>query len=247
MPSGSGGLAFPFGLTFGPDGNLYVGNVANQSIMRFNGTTGAFIDTFVPAGSGGLFGLGGLTFGPDKNLYIGSFATSNVLRYNGTTGAFMDAFVPSGSAGLTNPLGLTFGPDGDLYVSSHASNSILRYNGTTGAFIDTFVSPGTGGLAFPARIAFGPDHDLYVQNYLGQVAVTGEFISGLQASNILHYNGTTGAFVNLVVPADSNGVDNIGGLAFTSSTSVPEPASTVGLLMLGVWGMVSQVKHKLKK
>jgi streptogramin lyase len=55
IPPGSGGLAFPFGLSFGPDGNLYVGNVATQSILRYNGTTGEFIDTFVPPGSGGLF------------------------------------------------------------------------------------------------------------------------------------------------------------------------------------------------
>jgi DNA-binding beta-propeller fold protein YncE len=142
---------------------------------------------------------------------------------------------------------LTFGPDNNLYVSSHASNSVLRYNGTTGEFIDTFIPPDSGGLAFPARLAFGPDNNLYVQNYLGQVAVTGDFISGSRTSSILRYNGTTGEFIDTLVPAGSNGVDNIGGLTFTPTTSVPEISPTWGLLMLGAWGAVSQVKNKLKK
>jgi hypothetical protein len=64
---GSGGLLSPIGVIFGPDGNcdgyqhIYVTNIAftgyygkNGNVRRFDGLTGAFIDTFVPAGSGGL-------------------------------------------------------------------------------------------------------------------------------------------------------------------------------------------------
>ena len=59
---GSGGLDNPFDLVFGPDGNLYVGSTSNNNVLRFNGTTGAFIDTFVPSGSGGLTTANWLTF-----------------------------------------------------------------------------------------------------------------------------------------------------------------------------------------
>ena len=39
-----------------------------NSILRYNGTTGEFIDAFIPPGSGGLTSPGGATFGPDGNL-----------------------------------------------------------------------------------------------------------------------------------------------------------------------------------
>jgi DNA-binding beta-propeller fold protein YncE len=59
VASGSGGLTLPRPLTFGPDGDLYVGSFGTGDILRFDGTTGAFLNAFVPAGSGGL---GGPTF-----------------------------------------------------------------------------------------------------------------------------------------------------------------------------------------
>jgi hypothetical protein len=93
---------------FGPDGNLYVTSDFTHSVLRFDGTTGAFVDVFVPSGSGGLSLPVDLAFGPDGNLYVSSFFTDSVLRYSGTTGAFIDAFVPSGRGGLDGPTGLVF-------------------------------------------------------------------------------------------------------------------------------------------
>ena len=151
---GSGQLLDPEGLTFGPDHNLYVANVDGNDVLRYNATTGTFIDSFVAAGSGGLAAPRDVIFGPDGNLYVTSFGTNAVLRYNGTTGAFLDAFVPAGSGGLSLPRDLLFGPDGNLYVGSFASGDILRYNGNTGAFIDTFVAAGSGGLGGPTFLAF---------------------------------------------------------------------------------------------
>ncbi|HRQ65140.1 MAG TPA: zinc-dependent metalloprotease family protein [Xanthomonadaceae bacterium] len=48
----SGGLLFPSGLAYGPDGRLYVSSRGNDRILRYDGATGAFIDVFskVPPG-----------------------------------------------------------------------------------------------------------------------------------------------------------------------------------------------------
>lgn len=121
---GSGGLgsecaAAPMGMLFGPDGDLYVASGgATDTVLRYDGQTGAFIDTFVTDGSGGLNQPASLAFGSDGHLYVSSAATDSILRYDGPTGAFIDAFVASGSGGLEEPHGLVFGPDGNLYVCS---------------------------------------------------------------------------------------------------------------------------------
>jgi len=199
VPSGSGGLFLPSGLTFGPDCSLYVTsgteNGGGGQVLRYQGGTGGFVDAFVPSGSGGLVHARSLVFGSDDNLYVTDFETSRVLRYSGTTGAFLGAFVPAGSGGLAVPTGLVFGPDGNLYVAS--GNRVLRYDGSTGAFIDQFVSPESGGLNGAQDLAFGPDGDLYVTK--GPI-----FDSGPEA--VLRYDGTTGAFVEVFIPENSGGL-----------------------------------------
>ncbi len=95
LPVGTGvfvGSGASYGLAFGPNGNLYVGNTTLGEILEFNGTTGAPVGTgvFVPPGSAGT--PYGLTFGPNGNLFVSSRFTGpghlgQVLEFNGTTGA----------------------------------------------------------------------------------------------------------------------------------------------------------------
>src|SRR2546422_1012284 len=110
------GLAVTMGLGIKPasamPGDLFVSSYGNSSVMEYNGTTGAFITTFVPPGSGGLNGPFGLVFGPNGNLFVSSYFNNfSVPEYNGTTGAPMGYFVSPGSGGLSYPIDLTFGPN----------------------------------------------------------------------------------------------------------------------------------------
>src|SRR5262249_9119071 len=181
----------------GPDGSLYVASYSGNSILRFDGTTGAPTGTFVSPGSGGLSHPTRMTFGPDGNLSIASEGTISVLRYNGTTGAFLNTFVPSGSGGLSGANGVTFGPDGNLYDTSGNTNQVLRYNGTTGAFLNVFA---TSGLSLPTPLVFGPDGNLYVTN--------------VNSDSVSRYNGVTGAFLDFFAPSGGAGLDYPDGLTF---------------------------------
>lgn len=154
-----GGLSLPTDPIFGPDNHLYVSSAGNDAVVRYDGVTGAYIDTFVRSGSGGLSGPIDMAFGPDGNLYV---AGSDIYRYQGpygdNPGALLGVYVRSGSGGLGGIAGMVFGPDGNLYVASTRPDAILRYQGpagrTPGAFLDVFVSPGSGGLQSPTNLVF---------------------------------------------------------------------------------------------
>src|SRR5207249_4863040 len=110
------------------------------AVLRYDGSTGAFLNEFVPSGSGGLTVPFGLRFGANGDLFVGSipFATGDsrqgrILRYSGVNGAFRGAFVTNGAGGLCFPYDLVFGPDGNLYVADRdfyangGGSGVLRY------------------------------------------------------------------------------------------------------------------------
>jgi len=171
VPDAASGLIAPCCLTFGPDENLYLSNPPGGTVLRFNGVTGEFIDTFVPIGSGGLVFPLILVF-HDGYLFVGDTGTGAIRRYDAKTGAPVDTFIPDNSHGMGvfgDLQSFAFGPDGNLYVLSQIDNRVLRYNGHTGAFIDEFV-PGNAGLDQPAGVTFGANGMLYVaSNGSGEV------------------------------------------------------------------------------
>ena len=100
----------PSGLTFGPDGILYVGSPSTDRVLRFD-RDGTYIGDFFPAASGGLDLPVGITFGPDGNFYVAAAATpqtAGVFRYNGTTGEFMGTLIGPGDGRTTGPRTLQF-------------------------------------------------------------------------------------------------------------------------------------------
>lgn len=140
----SGGLDGPdLGATFGPDGNLYVPSFNSGDVLRYNGTTGAFIDKFIAVGSGGLTQPRQIIWREGK-VYVTSDNGNKVLRYDSNTGAFLDTFISSGSGGLNGATGMVFFGN-SVYISSWRNNRVLKYDALTGAFQSSFVTSGLNG------------------------------------------------------------------------------------------------------
>ena len=190
----AGSLNGPTSILFNPGGDLLIGSFNNDRILRYDGSTGAFLGAFVTAKSGGLDGPdAGMTFGPGGDLFVPSFYSDEVLRYDGVTGDSLGAFISGGSGGLSRPRTVRFHRDGFVYVSSEGSNEILRYD-FSGNFVEQFTSTvGPTGMDIGRH-----DGDLYVtsagKNYVKQFAIgTGTLI----AKPVINGNGLVDAGVFL--------------------------------------------------
>ncbi|MCG8408990.1 MAG: M12 family metallo-peptidase [Phycisphaerales bacterium] len=160
---GVGGLDEPAGLTFGPDGNLYVSSSLTDNVLRYNGATGAFINIF--ASGGGLTAPFGLTFGPNGNLFV-TAGDHEVFEYNGLSGAFVQVFVTdANNGGLDQPRGLAFKPDGNLLVCSFGTNETLEFDGGTGDPLGKWAQVGTADVLTqisPWGIRVGPNGNVFI-------------------------------------------------------------------------------------
>jgi sugar lactone lactonase YvrE len=215
VPSGSGGLAAPFEITFGPDGNLYVANtLANDAgnVLKYDGQTGAFLGVI----ASGLVVPHGLVFGPDGTLYVGhgmgiGNSYPRISRYDVVNGTFLGDLVAPFTTPLSSPESMVFGPDGALYVVSAWPGDVLRYDGKTGAFLGEFVAA-PSDVEQPLGLVFGPDGNLYV-NYSDAKTHYG---------TVRRYDGTTGQFIDDFVALGSGGLGAPrGGMRFVST---PSPA-----------------------
>lgn len=192
----SGGLSFAGGIDLGPDGDLFVVSVFTNSVIRYDGATGAPLGTFLTGP--GTVALFTLTFGPNGNLFLPDTSADSILEYNGTTGESIGTFVISEeSGGLDNPHGLTFGPNGNLFVVSKDTDSIIEYDGSTGEAIGTFGDLGAVGLTIPVDLAFDSAGDLFV-------SISGD-------DSVARVEGTTGV-VEAFVSSGAGGLSKPGGI-----------------------------------
>jgi hypothetical protein len=141
--------------------DMLLADHVTDSILRFNGDTGAPLGQYVSSGDGGLVNPHNPTFGPDGDLFVFSAqpGAQKILRFDGDTGDFVNTFVDTGAGGFAGGFNMAFGPNGDLYVATGGAN-VLRFNGTTGAFVG--IAASGNGITRASGVEFGPDGNLYV-------------------------------------------------------------------------------------
>ena len=255
-------LVKPVGITFGPDGNVYVAVGDTDRVMRFDGRSGHSLGVFTHGAS--LASPRNVNFGPDGAFYVADGFLNQVLRFDGRTGAFDRVFIQDPA--LNGPTSFTFGPDGDVYVASVLTNSVLRFDGATGALRGPFA---TTALVQPHDVSFGPDGNLYVTNsgsgivqrfrgdtgeYLGAFVTDGAlrqplgmawgldgnlYVANQGGNEVRRYDGVTGASRGGLVSPGAGGLSGPAFLAFLPAPKLSLTATTDaarGTILLKVSG-----------
>ncbi|MEE9492937.1 MAG: DUF4347 domain-containing protein [Gammaproteobacteria bacterium] len=142
----NGGLGTAEQILFGPDGNLYVADLTNDRVLRFDGTTGVFIDIFVVANANGLEAPNGLAFGPDGLLYVTDSKNGVLLRYDGSDGSIIASLTDPYVTGLDKPSHIAFAPDLQVTVNANNNAPVFEAVGPFTADENSAVTTAVGNI-----------------------------------------------------------------------------------------------------
>lgn len=154
VASGAGGLAgADNGMTFGPDGMLYVPGFDSHSVVRHDPVSGV-TTTFISPRSGGLFRTRGIVFEPGgETLLVSSEGSGQILRYAANDGRFLSEVI----GGLNRPTGMVFHPDGSLLVAN--AGNVIRVDTAAGTNLGALASASAGSASGLTYLTLLPSGD----------------------------------------------------------------------------------------
>jgi streptogramin lyase len=151
--------AGPWGITAGPDGNLWFTEAGAGKIGMINPNDPTHpTDYSIPTANEHPTGI---TAGPDGNLWFGEYQSGptatkiGMINPNDPTHTISEFPVPTANGGLE---GIAAGPDGNLWFVEYAASKIGMINPTTHT-ITEFATPTAN--ASPAGITAGPDGNVW--------------------------------------------------------------------------------------
>jgi streptogramin lyase len=198
----------PFGITVGPDGNVWFTETQGNQIGMMNPTTHAIAEFPIPTASSSPTGI---TAGPDGNLWFTEAAGNQIGMINPNTHAISEFPVPTAGS---QPAEITSGPDGNLWFTEPAANQIANINPST--HVVTELAVRTKNSA-PVGIAAGPDGNIwFTENNSNKVSsvnpathIINEYVTP-KGSTTQPYNITAGPDGNMwFTEANGNRVGNI--------------------------------------
>lgn len=234
---GHSGFNGAIGLTFGPDGGLYLCRGYANAVFRYSpGNSGFQVFT----SGGDLSGPHTCAFGgPDNDLYVANYGNGTVQRFDGVTGIYKSTI----ASGLGSAVGVAVDAAGNVYIASRSSGDVYKYDGNT---LTTFAA-GIGA----ETLYLLPDGYLYVSsgglnkilrykldgtpwgaggNTMDPTFASGGglnspqgitfgpdnnlYVSSYYSNNVLRYNGVTGEFIDVFTQPGGD-IQGAWGLVFT--------------------------------
>ncbi len=160
---GTAGLNDVQEVRFGKDGALYVSSMGSTAILKFNGQTGDFIESFTSGYE--LDRPTKMNYGPDGLLYVSQWGNTRdaVVKFDTTSGTFVGEVLPSYFQGMDQ----TWDDDGNLYITSWGIPDVRKFDSQGNALGVLINSSLTG----PVNLWIDGD-DLYVSDWsVGQVKI----------------------------------------------------------------------------
>lgn len=190
------------GMAVDASGNLYVANVVQSSIVKFQSSVLGLNTTsssyFLNPGSNGL--INGLTFDASNNLYAAS--TLGILKF-ANDGSGLSSSYTTPFTGVQEPVSVAFDTTGNMFVTDIGTGSVMEYV-SSGGFLATTPTTFATGLNGAYDLKFDQGGNLYVSELFGN-----RVVRYAQSGGVLSSSGTVVA-----------NVSGAGGLAFDASNNL---------------------------
>src|SRR5574340_1224469 len=175
----TGQFAFPQGVSVDSSGNVYVTDLGNRRIEKFD-NNGNFLFTFGTKGGGdGQFNAPvGIAITSDS-IYVVDNAQNNIQKFD-STGKFVTKWGGQGSnhGQFLLPQGVAVDPSGDVYVVDTGNSRVEKFDGT-GKFLLTIGQSGLADGQFLSPRAIAADSG---GNKIEKFTEDGVFLKSFDAS-----------------------------------------------------------------